>query len=173
MGRIEEIDREIERLSSEHEAVTGAKTEVYSRIVGYYRALDNWNRGKSEEFSHRRPFLVPEGAPAGGSERVGRDDPRNAVIEAPIHSATAEYERVRYELFTRTSCPNCPAMKRAVSQLEVPGVDIDVDAPAGIERAIELSIYATPTVVFFDERDREISRSTSPLELARVYAHAV
>ncbi|MFN2126264.1 MAG: anaerobic ribonucleoside-triphosphate reductase, partial [Anaerolineales bacterium] len=29
------------------------KTEVYSRIVGYYRPVDNWNKGKKEElFSH-------------------------------------------------------------------------------------------------------------------------
>jgi anaerobic ribonucleoside-triphosphate reductase len=28
-------------------------TEVYSRIVGYYRPLQNWNKGKAEEFSQR------------------------------------------------------------------------------------------------------------------------
>ena len=29
-------------------------TEVYSRVVGYYRPIQNWNKGKVEEFSHRQ-----------------------------------------------------------------------------------------------------------------------
>ena len=28
-------------------------TEVYSRVVGYYRPIQNWNKGKAEEFSER------------------------------------------------------------------------------------------------------------------------
>jgi ribonucleoside-triphosphate reductase len=32
------------------------ETEVYARIVGYYRPVKNWNRGKAEEFRHRREF---------------------------------------------------------------------------------------------------------------------
>ncbi len=31
-------------------------TEVYSRIVGYFRPVQNWNRGKVEEFRQRRTF---------------------------------------------------------------------------------------------------------------------
>lgn len=30
--------------------------EVYSRIVGYYRPLHNWNDGKREEFKDRKEF---------------------------------------------------------------------------------------------------------------------
>lgn len=32
------------------------KTEVYSRIVGYFRPVHNWNEGKQEEFKDRVPF---------------------------------------------------------------------------------------------------------------------
>jgi len=28
-------------------------TEVYSRVVGYYRPVQNWNKGKAEEFLER------------------------------------------------------------------------------------------------------------------------
>lgn len=31
----------------------GENTEVYSRIVGYYRPVSNWNKGKQEEFKER------------------------------------------------------------------------------------------------------------------------
>jgi len=34
----------------------GAETEVYSRIVGYYRPIQNWNAGKAEEFKDRLEF---------------------------------------------------------------------------------------------------------------------
>lgn len=38
--------------------VCGRKTEVYSRITGYYRPVQNWNDGKSEEFKHRKEYNV-------------------------------------------------------------------------------------------------------------------
>lgn len=34
--------------------------EVYSRIVGYLRPVQNWNRGKQQEFAERKPYVVPE-----------------------------------------------------------------------------------------------------------------
>ncbi len=34
------------------------KTEVYSRIVGYFRPVQNWNHGKKQEFSDRKEFEV-------------------------------------------------------------------------------------------------------------------
>lgn len=32
------------------------KTEVYSRVVGYFRPVSQWNKGKAEEFIERRIF---------------------------------------------------------------------------------------------------------------------
>jgi ribonucleoside-triphosphate reductase len=37
--------------------------EVYSRVVGYYRPVNQWNKGKQEEFSERREFHVAEYSP--------------------------------------------------------------------------------------------------------------
>ena len=33
-----------------------ARCEVYSRIVGYIRPIENWNAGKQEEFKQRKTF---------------------------------------------------------------------------------------------------------------------
>ena len=33
-----------------------AKTEVYSRVVGYYRPVQQWNKGKASEFKDRKYF---------------------------------------------------------------------------------------------------------------------
>lgn len=45
-------------ISGEKEAcpLCGAKTEVYSRIVGYLRPVHQWNEGKREEFKLRKTF---------------------------------------------------------------------------------------------------------------------
>jgi len=34
----------------------GEKTEVYSRVVGYYRPVNNWNKGKKQEFKERKEY---------------------------------------------------------------------------------------------------------------------
>jgi len=47
-------------LVGEHAACPqcGAKAEVYSRIVGYLRPVEQWNDGKRSEFADRRTFAV-------------------------------------------------------------------------------------------------------------------
>jgi len=34
------------------------KTEVYSRVCGFFRPVQQWNKGKQEEFSQRREYVV-------------------------------------------------------------------------------------------------------------------
>ena len=36
----------------------GSRTEVYSRVVGYFRPVQNWNKGKREEFKERKKYAV-------------------------------------------------------------------------------------------------------------------
>jgi anaerobic ribonucleoside-triphosphate reductase len=38
--------------------IKAIRTEVYSRVVGYYRPVRDWNRGKQEEFSQREYVSV-------------------------------------------------------------------------------------------------------------------
>jgi anaerobic ribonucleoside-triphosphate reductase len=37
----------------------GRETEVFSRVCGYHRPVKNWNKGKVQEFSERKPFKLP------------------------------------------------------------------------------------------------------------------
>jgi ribonucleoside-triphosphate reductase len=39
-------------------AKCGAKTQIYSRIVGYFRPVSQWNIGKKEEFKNRKLFKI-------------------------------------------------------------------------------------------------------------------
>ncbi len=38
-----------------------AKTEVYSRVVGFFRPVQEWNKGKQEEFSERNEYDIQNG----------------------------------------------------------------------------------------------------------------
>jgi ribonucleoside-triphosphate reductase len=38
--------------------ICGADTEVWTRVVGYYRPVQNFNRGKKEEYKDRLEFVV-------------------------------------------------------------------------------------------------------------------
>ena len=61
MRTLEEIESEIAETKAALADVHGTETEVYSRIVGYYRAVRNWNRGKRDEFGLRKMFSAEGG----------------------------------------------------------------------------------------------------------------
>ncbi|MGP1521043.1 MAG: anaerobic ribonucleoside-triphosphate reductase [Treponema sp.] len=56
MRTLEQVNADIEKVKSALTNVKGRETEVYARIVGYYRSVRNWNKGKREEFGHRVMF---------------------------------------------------------------------------------------------------------------------
>ena len=72
----EQIDSEIAQLREEMSQVRGTETEIYTRIVGYYRPVKRWNAGKLEEYSKRQHFdanvsRIPSGsAPVSSSEQM-------------------------------------------------------------------------------------------------------
>ncbi len=55
----QDMNTEIVVLKAKLEKVEGTETEVYTRIVGYYRALKNWNKGRRKEYNDRLPFKFP------------------------------------------------------------------------------------------------------------------
>lgn len=54
----EEIRQKIERLKSEVAVARGTPCEVYSRVVGYLRPVQSWNKGKKEEFKLRKVYTA-------------------------------------------------------------------------------------------------------------------
>ena len=46
---LEQVEREMAETKAALENVHGTETEVYARIVGYYRAVKHWNNGKRDE----------------------------------------------------------------------------------------------------------------------------
>lgn len=55
----EEAKAKIKKLEEEKREVKGTPCEVYSRVVGYLRPVQSWNKGKKEEFKMRKQFNCP------------------------------------------------------------------------------------------------------------------
>ncbi len=59
------VETKISDLKKELSEVQGSKCEVYSRVVGYLRPVQNWNKGKKEEFAMRKNMNGVEGCSCG------------------------------------------------------------------------------------------------------------
>ncbi len=58
MASKEELRQQINELKAEQQNCHGSKCEVFSRVVGYMRPVQNWNNGKKEEFAMRKTFDI-------------------------------------------------------------------------------------------------------------------
>ena len=175
---LETIEAEIAQTKEALQNVKGRETEVYARIVGYYRSVRNWNKGKREEYDHRKMFEY-DGAETPATH-VHTQAEANSAVETNTHmkcdtgvesktTAPCTDEKVTYEFFSRKSCPNCPSVREYLKTSVISGKLIDVDTLEGLERARQLQILSAPTVVFFDESGTEIGRAQSVKELSEIF----
>ena len=115
----------------------GKKAEVYSRITGYYRPVQNWNDGKTQEYKNRKLYDVDHSCLKkvhSSIVTVSRDD----VEIKPM-------EGVKY-LFTTKTCPNC---RLAKEMLKGEAVQI-IDAEENPELVKKYGIMQAPTLVVVD-----------------------
>ena len=125
------------------------KTEVYSRITGYYRPVQNWNDGKAQEFKDRKTYDVGRShlTHAGpivtiGGCCEGPQEPECAaepVEEAPVSSGPKNY------LFMTATCPNC---KMAIALLDKAGVQYEkLIANDHVDLVEKYGVKQAPTLV--------------------------
>lgn len=53
-----EIKQKIDELKTELKNCKGEPCEVFSRVVGYMRPVQNWNKGKKEEYEMRKTYKI-------------------------------------------------------------------------------------------------------------------
>ena len=53
-----DLKAKISELKEEMKEVKGTPCEVFSRVCGYLRPVQNWNHGKKEEFFLRKPYNI-------------------------------------------------------------------------------------------------------------------
>ena len=156
------ICREHGYLNGEHFTcpVCGEKAEVYSRITGYYRPVQNWNDGKTQEYKERKMYDI-------GHSVLKRSPEASREIAQAIHQAREEIQEARNEgkagnegkakepsmvpqgngafLFTTKTCPNCSIAKR---ELEKAGIAYQVmDVNEHRELVARYGIQQAPTLI--------------------------
>ena len=116
----------------------GASSEVYSRITGYYRPVQNWNVGKRAEFNDRNLYDIDN---AVNADMSGHGHTRTAKAEsAPASSACGEAL-----LFTTKTCPNCAVAKRMLAEA---GIGYrTVDAEENAELVERYGVMQAPTLI--------------------------
>lgn len=115
----------------------GRKTEVYSRITGYYRPVQNWNDGKTQEFKDRKLYDIAN-SKLKTSHAVEHEQPVNK-------DASNQNEAL---LFTTKTCPNCAIVKNMLDgKLEYKAIDAEENA----ELTKQFGIQQAPTLVIMHD----------------------
>lgn len=114
--------------------VCGKKAEVYSRITGYYRPVQNWNDGKMQEYKNRRNYELEQSA----LKKIQTD-----MVTISGNDVTVEpQESVKY-LFTTKTCPNCAIAREMLSNEQY----VLIDAEENMELAQKYGVMQAPTLV--------------------------
>ncbi len=117
--------------------VCGEKAEVYSRITGYYRPVQNWNDGKAQEFKDRKVYDLNHSH----LRRAGMAGSR-VTVDGHVQAAAQPEEAL---LFTTATCPNC---KLARAMLEGAGIPYrEVLAEEHPELTTRYGVRQAPTLV--------------------------
>ena len=98
----------------------GAKTEVYSRITGYYRPVQNWNDGKLQEYANRTEYDIAHSS----LKRPTRSVVTLSNFAEEVDVKVEQPQNIKY-LFTTKTCPNCKLVKEYLKN--VPYVTIDAE----------------------------------------------
>ena len=122
----------------------GKATEVYSRITGYYRPVQNWNDGKLQEFANRTEYQVGNMNYVSHKEKL-ENAKRDSSMQAAQQSLEMERakEKGQIYLFTTKTCPNCKLAKEYLK-------DVDyhvVDAEENEDLVVKYGIMQAPTLV--------------------------
>ncbi|MCD7762976.1 MAG: ribonucleoside triphosphate reductase [Lachnospiraceae bacterium] len=126
----------------------GEKTEVYSRITGYYRPVQNWNDGKSQEFKDRKTYDI-------GASRLRKNtaadmtaaaDPAQTSAAASANAtAPTTVQASDALLFVSSSCPNCKAAMALLDQNAIAYQKVTADE--NIDLVKRFGIRQAPTLV--------------------------
>ncbi len=127
--------------------ICGETTEVYSRITGYYRPVQNWNDGKRQEFADRVEYDI-------AGSKLHKADVKEEVA-APAETCSCESAgTTEYVLVATKTCPNC---KMAGAMLDKAGISYrKIYAEDEPETATAYGVVQAPTLVILG--DNSITR---------------
>ncbi len=133
--------------------ICGSKTEVYSRITGYYRPVQNWNDGKSQEYKDRKEYNIPLSLNK-FKNRYNKETEENTE-ETPIIPLIND----GVYLFTTATCPNC---RMAKTFLLATGIEYqEILANDNVDLTKKLGVTSAPTLVVTQNGKIELIENVS------------
>ena len=129
----------------------GERTEIYSRITGYYRPVQNWNDGKAQEFKDRKVYDI--GHSHLTHQGVLHPEVKPEQPAAPVAEA-ANNAHGEVKLFATRTCPNCKQAEKLLTEAGIPFTRLL--AEENVEEAARLGIRQAPTLVVGSEEDKYV-----------------
>ena len=127
----------------------GKDTEVWSRITGYYRPVQNWNDGKVQEFKDRKEYNIGHSHFTGGIHRheacCGDGTVAHGMQPEEVGTVSAVHTA---QLFTRTTCPNCRVAEKMLDKAGFAYENLTAEEHPELCR--EYGIKGAPTLVLSD-----------------------
>ncbi len=127
----------------------GKDTEVWSRITGYYRPVQNWNDGKVQEFKDRKEYNTGHSHFTGGIHRheacCGDGTVAHGMQPEEVGTVSAAHTA---QLFTRTTCPNCRVAEKMLDKAGFAYENLTAEEHPDLCR--EYGIKGAPTLVLSD-----------------------
>ena len=116
----------------------GAKTEVYSRITGYYRPVQNWNDGKLQEYANRTEYDIDHSS----LKRPTRSVVTLSNFAEDVEVKVEQPQDIKY-LFTTKTCPNCKLVKEYLKNVPY----VTIDGEENMELARRYGVMQAPILV--------------------------
>ena len=126
-------------IAGEHETcpTCGEKAEIYSRITGYYRPVNNWNDGKAQEFKHPVTYKIDRNC----SNEVEKERSKKKENKRKQNAESAM-------LFVTKTCPSCRVAKRALTERKIAYTIIDAEENPDLAK--EFEVTQAPTLITKD-----------------------
>ena len=127
--------------------ICGETTEVYSRITGYYRPVQNWNDGKAQEYRDRKNYDI------GASKLTER------TVAQQEQPTEAPAEKDQIILFGTKTCPMCKMAAEMLTSASVPFEKVYAEENADMARMYEIQTAPTLIVTRGGRTERYINAS--------------
>ena len=128
--------------------VCGHATEVWSRITGYYRPVQNWNDGKVQEFKDRKEYNIAHSHFTGGIHRHETGCCCSDTVAGLQPEELDKAGALKAQLFTRVTCPNCRVAEKLLDKAGFAYENLIAEEHADLCR--QYGIKGAPTLVLTD-----------------------
>lgn len=136
----------------------GATTEIYSRITGYYRPVQNWNDGKAQEFKKRKLYKVDF------EDIKTNKEEHDAKTQKSLNVDT----NTRFILFSSETCPNCKMAKMLLEKSKLDFYDVIATKEPDLSKKFDIKQAPTLVVVNGKQADKIVNLSNIKAFIERI-----